>query len=49
MDAAAIFNGTTLNPRQHAAATFGNGPLLIIAGTMKLAGEVRGKITAMWK
>src|SRR5882724_1109556 len=32
MDAASILNGTTLNPAQHAAATFGNGPLLIIAG-----------------
>src|SRR5947209_2352671 len=32
MDAAAILNGTSLNPAQLAAASFGNGPLLIIAG-----------------
>jgi DNA helicase-2/ATP-dependent DNA helicase PcrA len=32
MDAAAILNGTSLNPAQRAAATFGQDPLLIIAG-----------------
>jgi DNA helicase-2/ATP-dependent DNA helicase PcrA len=32
MDAAAILNGTSLNPAQRAAATFNSGPLLIIAG-----------------
>ena len=32
MDAAAILNGTSLNPAQRAAASFGDGPLLIIAG-----------------
>ena len=32
MDAAAILSSTTLNPQQRAAALFGDGPLLIIAG-----------------
>jgi len=32
MDAAAILDGTSLNPAQRAAATFNSGPLLIIAG-----------------
>src|ERR1700730_11309508 len=32
MDAASILSGTSLNPAQHAAASFGNDPLLIVAG-----------------
>src|SRR5437588_11940643 len=32
MDASTILDGTTLNPEQRAAASFGDSPLLIIAG-----------------